>query len=150
MLLNLVTPQPALIRFLYVSAGLLFLTANGFAQRSEKLDPTVYTIVEKQPQFPGDMVALGSYMKANVNYPIEARQAGIKGKVFVSFIVEPDGNRTDNTVLKGLGYGCDEEAIRVIRNMPLWEPGSQSGHPIRVKYKLPILFGVDYSKRKEH
>ncbi|GAB3775037.1 hypothetical protein GCM10028818_18590 [Spirosoma horti] len=144
------SPQPAPIVFLYIHFGLLFLTQITLAQRSEKFDPSVYTIVEKQPQFPGGMTALDKYMKTNVNYPSAAEQAGVKGKVYVSFIVEPDGNRTDITVLEGLGYGCDEEAIRVIRTMPLWEPGGQSGHPLRVKYKLPILFGVDYPKRKGH
>ncbi len=139
----------AFTRLLGLSAGMFLFSITGFAQKPEKLDdPTVFTIVEKQPEFPGGMSALTNYMKANVNYPPEAQKAGIKGRVFVSFIVETDGSRTAITILKGLGYGCDEEAIRVIRSMPRWEPGGQSGQPLRVKYNVPVLFGIDYAKVK--
>lgn len=62
----------------------------------------------------------------------------------MSFIVEPDGYLTDINVLVGLGYGCDEEAIRAISAMPLWKSGSQSGKVLRIKYNLPVLFGIDY------
>ncbi|GAB4014317.1 hypothetical protein GCM10028808_36440 [Spirosoma migulaei] len=108
----------------------------------------VYTVVEKQPEFPGGIGALMEYLKTSVQYPPEAKKAKIQGRVFVSFIVELDGSRTDIIVLKGLGYGCDEEAMRVVRAMPCWEPGGQSGRPLRVKYNLPILFGTDYPKVK--
>ncbi|AUD02524.1 energy transducer TonB [Spirosoma pollinicola] len=138
----------ALIQFLVMSAGLFFIPSVGLAQTVAKVDTTVFTIVEKQPEFPGGMSALSTYMKANVNYPPEAQKAGMKGRVFVSFIVETDGSRTAITLLKELGYGCDEEAMRVIRLMPAWQPGSQSGRPLRVKYNLPVLFGIDYPKVK--
>lgn len=83
-----------------------------------------------------------------MNYPPEAKKAGIKDRVFVSFIVETDGSITDVQLLRGLGYGCDEEAVRVVKTMPLWKPGSQSGMLVRVKYNLPALFGMDYPKPK--
>lgn len=113
-------------------------------------DTTVFTVVEKQPEFPGGRQALENYLLVNVRYPPEAKKAGVKGRVFTSYIVEPDGQITNVHLLKGLGFGCDEEAIRVVNAMPKWAPGSQSGRPLRVKYNLPVLFGVDYStiKRK--
>lgn len=109
-------------------------------------DTTVYTVVEKQPEFPGGRQALETYLSATVRYPSEAKKVGVKGRVFASFVVEPEGNITNIQLLKGLGYGCDEEAIRVVQNMPCWAPGSQSGRLLRVKYNLPILFGIDYPK----
>ena len=111
-------------------------------------DTTVYTVVEKQPEFPGGRQALENYLLATVRYPPEAQKAGVKGRVFVSFVIEPDGTITHIQLLKGLGYGCDEEAIRVINAMPCWAPGGQSGRPLRVKYNLPVLFGIDYPKVK--
>lgn len=82
------------------------------------------------------------YLKKQTHYSDSAAKAGIIGRVFVSFIVEPDGQLTNITLLKGLGFGCDEEAIRVIEAMPRWNPGRQSGRAIRVEYNLPIAFGV--------
>ncbi|GAB3951501.1 hypothetical protein GCM10028805_31740 [Spirosoma harenae] len=128
----------------------LFLLSSPrvFGQVSLASDTTVFTIVECQPEFPGGIVALVDYLKQRVNYPLEAQRAKIKGRAFVSFVVERDGRLTQIQVLKGLGYGCDEEAIRVVNMMPKWQPGSQSGILIRVKYNLPVAFGLEYGKGK--
>jgi TonB family protein len=140
---------PALIRFSGMSAGLFLFSTTGLAQLSTKLDTTVYTVVEKQPEFPGGFTAFKEYVQKNLRYPPEAQKAGIKGRVLVSFIVEPSGQITSTQLLQGIGYGCDEEAIQLMKAMPCcWQPGSQSGRPLRVKYTLPILFGVDYPKVK--
>ncbi|QMW00913.1 energy transducer TonB [Spirosoma foliorum] len=133
-----------------LSVGLLVLSVASFAQTTQQRDVNVYTIVETQPEFPGGINALINYLKVTINYPAEAQEAKIKGRVFVSFVVEIDGSLTDIIVLKGLGYGCDEEAMRVVKAMPCWIPGSQSGRLIRVKYNLPIAFGTDFPKRKGH
>lgn len=122
-------------------------TISGFAQTT---DTTVYTIVEQEPQFPGGFEAMKNYLLANIHYPPEAKKAGVKDRVIMSFIIEPDGRMTDIQLLKGIGYGCDEEAIRVVKTMLRWTPGSQSGRPLRVKYMLPVLFGIDYPKPKKH
>ncbi|GAB3896257.1 energy transducer TonB [Spirosoma agri] len=121
----------------------------GFGQSISSLDTTVFTIVEKQPEFPGGKDSLDAFIKRNLHYSPEARKAGIKGRVLSSFIVETDGRLTDVRLLTGIGAGCDEEAIRIIRAMPRWLPGRQSGTPIRVKYTLPIWFGVDAPRRKK-
>lgn len=137
-------------RLCALSIGLLVLSVACFAQTQQQPDLNVYTIVETQPEFPGGINALLSYLNATIHYPHEAQEAKIKGRVFVSFIVETDGSLSDIQVLKGLGYGCDEEAMRVVKAMPCWIPGSQSGRLIRVKYNLPIAFGTDFPKRKGH
>ena len=72
-----------------------------------------------------------------------ARESGIQGRVFVTFVVERDGSVTDVRVLRGIGGGCDEEAIRVIKNMPKWNPGKQRGKSVRVQFNMPILFKLN-------
>jgi protein TonB len=64
----------------------------------------------------------------------------VEGKVFVQFVIDKDGSPSDITVLKGIGSGCDEEAVRVIKNMPKWTPGKQRGRPVKVRMSLPIVF----------
>jgi TonB family protein len=82
------------------------------------------------------------YITKNLVYPSEAKKNKIEGRVFVSFIVEKDGSITNVKVLRGLGSGCDEEAIRIVEKMPNWTPGSNSGKPINVKFTLPIRFSL--------
>ncbi len=112
-------------------------------------DDMVYTVVEKQPEFPGGSEALQKYLEEHIRYPAEAKKAGVTGRVFASFIVRKDGQITNVSLLKGLGFGCDEEAVRVIEAMPRWTPGSQSGAVLNVKYNLAISFGVPYPKVKK-
>ena len=69
-----------------------------------------------------------------------AKESGIQGMVYVTFVVERDGSITDVRVLRGIGGGCDEEAIRVVSAMPKWTPGKQRGKPVRVQYNLPVRF----------
>jgi protein TonB len=69
-----------------------------------------------------------------------AKESGIQGTVYVTFVVEKDGSITDVRVLRGIGGGCDEEAVRVVKNSPKWSPGKQRGKPVRVQYNLPVKF----------
>jgi TonB family protein len=100
----------------------------------------VYQIVEEMPQYPGGEDALMDYVSKNVVYPSEAQEKGISGRVFVSFIVEKDGSVSNVDVKRGIGGGCDEEAVRVIKAMPKWKPGKMKGKPVRVSYMMPITF----------
>ena len=137
--------QPTLPRILGLGVGLFLLVmTNCTAQYNSRSEEIVFTIVEHSPEFSGGSDSLKRYLLKNVSYPPEAKKAGIKGRVFTSFIVETDGSITDVQLLRGLGYGCDDEAIRVVKTMPRWQPGTQSGRPVRVRYNLPVLFGVDY------
>ncbi|MBN3035660.1 MAG: TonB family protein [Bacteroidales bacterium] len=102
----------------------------------------VFTAVERMPRFPGGEEARLGYLRDNIRYPQYARHWGIQGRVFVSFIVEKDGTIAGVKVLRGIGGGCDEEAMRVISNMTRWEPGTQKGEPVRVQFNMPILFKI--------
>ena len=109
-------------------------------QEEEIEEDVIFTVVEDQPAFPGGEEARIRYLQENLRYPQMAREAGIQGTVFVTFVVERDGSVTDVRVLRGIGGGCDEEAVRVVRNMPRWQPGRQRGQPVRVQFNMPIRF----------
>ena len=96
--------------------------------------------VDVFPDFPGGMGAWAKYIQKNLRYPTMAQEEGVQGKVFLTFVVEKDGTITDVKVTKGIGYGCDDEAIRVIKKSPRWKPGMQNNLPVRVKYNMPISY----------
>ncbi len=85
-------------------------------------------------------------MQANIKYPESARKAGEEGRVFVSYVVEKDGRISNVSVLRGFDKDCDAEAVRVIKNMPNWEPGQQRGKAVRVQYNMPIVFSLGKEK----
>lgn len=105
----------------------------------EKTDE-IFTIVEEQPSPVGGMKAFYEYVGSHLRFPPKAARMGIEGRVFVEFVVEKDGTLTDIRVAKGIGGGCDEEAIRVISNASKWNPGKQRGRPVRVRMIMPIMF----------
>ncbi|TCD17640.1 energy transducer TonB [Pedobacter psychrodurus] len=112
---------------------------------AENGDPNaVLTIggVDEYPEFNGGAKAWSKYMERNLRYPSRAQEEGAGGKVFVSFVVEKDGSITDVSVIKGVGFGCDEEAIKVIKKSPLWKPGKNKGVPVRVRYNMAINFTI--------
>jgi len=100
----------------------------------------VFQIVEVMPEFSGGEAAMYAFLRENMVYPTVARENGIAGKVFVRFTVQANGRVTDVRVVRGIGGGCDEESIRVVRSMPPWKPGVQSGRPVAVEFTLPINF----------
>ena len=100
----------------------------------------IFTIVEEMPDFPGGTQKLADYLAKNIKYPQMARESGIQGRGFISFVVEPDGSVSNVNVMRSLGGGCDEEAVRVVKSMPKWKPGKQRGKPVRVSYILPVNF----------
>jgi protein TonB len=106
----------------------------------KSLGEQIFVAVEKNPEFPGGMAALNRYMSNQLRYPTLAREFNIHGMVIVQFVVWRDGSIRDVEVLRGIGGGCDEEAIRVVEQMPDWIPGEQSGRPVSVKYAMPIRF----------
>ena len=100
----------------------------------------IFMVVESMPAYPGGEPALYAFLAENIKYPQMAKESGIQGRVFVTFVVERDGSVTDVRVLRGIGGGCDEEAIRVVKSMPKWTPGKQRGKSVRVQYNLPVKF----------
>lgn len=102
---------------------------------------SVYTVVDTHPIYPGGLKAMYRFIQDNMEYPAAALRTGVQGKVFLSFVVRANGDITDIKVLKGMGFGTDEEAIRVVSAMPKWKPGQNSdGEAVNVKYNLPITF----------
>lgn len=98
--------------------------------------------VDEYPEFNGGAKAWSKYMERNLRYPSGAQEEGASGKVYVSFVVEKDGSITDVSVIKGIGFGCDEEAMKVIKKSPLWKPGKNKGIPVRVRYNMAINFQI--------
>jgi TonB family protein len=153
-----------LLATLPVLALLLIVNARASAQQVKKTDETVYEIstkditnvkikkvdndsiyqiVEVMPEFPGGTEKMMDYLSKNIKYPEAAKEKGISGRAFLSFVIEKDGAVSDVKVVKGIGKECDDEALRVVKAMPKWKPGLMKGKPVRVSYMLPIFFKLD-------
>lgn len=107
--------------------------------RLEREDP-IFMIVEQRATYPGGYKAYDQFIKKNLKYPAEAKRLKKQGRVTVSFVVEKDGSLTDVKILRGLGAGCDEEALRLVKLMPKWIPARQRGQKVRFRHMLPVLF----------
>lgn len=105
-----------------------------------KDDGNAYFVVEEMPDFPGGDKARMKFLARNLRYPKEARENNIEGVVYIEFIVEKDGSLTNIKVKRGIGGGCDEESIRVVKLMPKWKPGKQRGEYVRTQFLLPFKF----------
>ena len=108
----------------------------------ENDDEKIYTVVEVDPEFPGGMDSLHAWIQHNLRYPQQALDNGISGRVYVTFVVEKDGSLSNPRILRDIGGGCGNEAIRLVKSMPRWNPGRQRGEPIRVQFNLPINFSL--------
>lgn len=106
----------------------------------EEEEQTIFIVVEESASFPGGIQEMMNFIKNNLKYPQQARETGTQGKVFVSFVVEKDGSLTDVKVLRDIGSGCGEEAVRVVKSMPKWKPAKQRGKPVRMQFNLPVAF----------
>lgn len=103
----------------------------------------VFTYAEKMPAFPGGTNALKDFFKKNLVYPVLAREAGIEGKVFVKFTVSRTGKVYDIAIAKGIGGGCDEEAMRLVKLFPAWIPGEEGGRKVLVSVIVPVIFKLE-------
>ena len=125
-------------------------TANGNTESAEtraeksfskkEFTGKVYEIVEQMPEYPGGLTALMNYLRTNTRYPTAAIRDGIQGRVFVSFIVEPNGSVSNAKLVRRVDPSLDQEALRVVAEMPKWIPGKQHGAAVRVKYNVPVTF----------
>ena len=106
-------------------------------------DEEIFVSVEKMPEFPGGEEKLYKYLRDNLKYPDMATQQNIQGKVYVQFVVEKDGSIANPKVLRDIGGGCGDEALRVVRAMPKWNPGIQRTKKVRVQYTLPVNFQLE-------
>jgi protein TonB len=105
----------------------------------EKAD-VIFDVVETQPNPPGGMSGWNKYLADNLKYPTQARRMGVEGTVIVVFVINTDGTIQDVEVLRGIGGGCDEEAVKIVKAAPKWEPGKQRGKAVRTRMRLPIRF----------
>ena len=123
--------------------------------QEEEAAPEIFVIVEDMPRFPGcedekskaekekcAFINMQKFIVKNMNYPPKALDAGITGTVYVNFVVMPDGSIKDAKIARGIGGGCDEEALRVVSSMPKWKPGKQRGKPVMVSFNLPVKFAL--------
>ncbi len=97
-------------------------------------------VAARMLEFPGGIKKLFQFLREHLRYPDAAVSAKVCGTVFVGFDVQPDGSVTYARVLKGIGYGCDEEALRAVKAMPPWKPAEQSGRPVAIAFSLPVRF----------
>lgn len=107
----------------------------------------IYSVVEETATPKGGMPAFYEYVKANLTYPSEARQKGIEGRVFIEFVVNTDGSISDVRSIKGVGGGCDEEAVRIMSQAAPWNPGKQRGIPVKQRMVIPIIYSLDGAAR---
>lgn len=103
----------------------------------------IFLVVEDKPEPIGGLAAFYDFLGQNIDYPEQARRVGISGRVFVEFVVEKDGSITRAHVVKGIGGGCDEEAVRVVNMAPKWKPGMQRGRPVKVRMTVPVFFKLE-------
>lgn len=128
----------------------IFCSGYTIAQTTEEEVVELINYVEKQPEFPGGTDSMFAFIQRNIRYPEEAKRSGIEGRVFVTFVVEKDGQVSEAKILRDIGGGCGEEAIRVVNIMPKWLPGSLriGGEPARMQFNLPIMFKLKKEDKK--
>ncbi|QDH80668.1 TonB family protein [Echinicola soli] len=114
-----------------------------FGTPSYSSDKDVFDVVEKMPAPQGGMEGWSEYISRNIEYPKDAMEKGVEGTVYVTFIVDKDGTTRDPQILRGIGSGADEEAMRLVMNSPKWSPGEQKGTNVPVKMRLPIKFELN-------
>lgn len=112
----------------------------GYGQESGNTSDQVFTMVEKMPEFPGGQNALIEFLAKTIQYPTDAQEKGLQGRVTCAFIVNKDGSISDLEVIRGLDPSLDAEALRVLGEMPKWIPGTQRGQTVNVKYTVPVTF----------
>jgi protein TonB len=115
---------------------------KGSSASAEDMELHTLDGIENYPEFPGGHSAFIKFLSRNLKYPANAVERGIEGKVLISFIIEKNGRLSNIKILRGIGYGCDEEAIRVLEKSPEWKPGIQNKQKVRVAYTLPINFNL--------
>ena len=123
-------------------ASVALLSAKAQTAQTATSDTTVYSVVEKLPEFPGGMNTFNRYLQDNIHYPAVAKQNGTHGRVLLSLVIEKDGSVSHVKVSKGVSPEIDREAVRVVNASPKWAPGMEKGNVVRVSYTLPVYFDL--------
>lgn len=114
---------------------------NSVAVTTPSVDTGPVIVADEMPEFEGGVAGLMRFVSQNIVYPPVAREIGKEGTVYVSFVVNETGNVENVKVMKGIGFGCDEEVVRVVGKMPRWKKvGKNAGHPVKVRFNIPVSF----------
>jgi len=127
----------------YKSQPLVQKSNNIYKNQQQKpVKEEIYTCfdIEKEPEFKGGEKAMLKFMKMNMHYPLIAQRAGVEGTVIVRFVVDKTGKISNVKIKQGIGSGCDEEAVRVVSEMPNWTPGRNKGEIVSVMFQIPVKF----------
>ena len=130
------------LMIVFSNATMAQTNSGDSANKIEGDSVRIYDVVEQMPSFPGGNQALVEYLSKHIKYPVVAEEKRIQGRVIVTFVVERDGSVTDVRVAKSVHAFLDKEAVRVVSGMPRWIPGKQNGKAIRVRYTVPVTFGL--------
>lgn len=122
---------------------------NDPVKKNNSNNNDVFTVVENPPKFTGGEEARMAYMQKAISYPEQAKKNKIEGTVYVTFVVEKDGQIRNAKILRGIGGGCDEVALKAIQNMPPWSPGKQKGEAVRVQFNMPVKFSLSDGKAEK-
>lgn len=131
----------------FILITITVFAVKAFAQQQD--DNDIYTVVPKSAQYPQGIDSLRRFFSHNIHYPLEARSKHVSGNVFITFVVEKDGSLSGFRVLRGIGAGCDEEALRVLQASAKWTPGERNGKAVRQQYTLPVLFDLNTAKNQK-
>lgn len=118
------------------------IDSNSTAQETGDTEVFNFQSMTNPPTYPGGMDSFYKQIASNLSYPKEAAEKKIEGSVLMSFIVEKDGTVSEVKVTRKLGFGLDEEAIKAVKTSKKWNPGTQDGRPVRVKYNIPVKFSL--------
>ncbi|MBT8194850.1 MAG: energy transducer TonB [Bacteroidia bacterium] len=137
------------IKSCFVFALLMYAFSLPMFSQTEGEEDVAFYIVETMPEFKGGQDAMLKFLFTNVEYPKEAIKNRVAGVVYVQFTIDEKGKVTDAKIMKGIGFGCDEEALRVVNLMPDWTPGVQRGKNVKVKMNLPLNFSIETNAKKK-
>ncbi|WP_118951098.1 energy transducer TonB [Taibaiella helva] len=128
------------MKYLILIMSFWVMSPELYARQKVGATPVTSLSEKERPKYPGGDAALKKYLCLNLRYPSKAIDEKVQGEVVVSFLIDEQGRISDIAATKGIGYGCDEEAIRVVKAMPRWQPGRLEGQPVKVTYNLPVVF----------
>lgn len=132
-----------LLALILLSGSFRSMSQSTTQNDNTKPESPVFTVVESMPEYPGGDEARLKFLADNIQYPKEAKERGISGTVYVTFVIDTKGLLTDAKIMRGIGGGCDEEVLRILALMPPWKPGTQEGKPVRVQFTMPVRFTLD-------
>ena len=133
-----VSPSPMKVRNSIESQN----RTTASSEKSTRSSTQPLVVASKSPSFPGGEIDLAAYLNSKIKYPQPARDYHVEGTVYVQFVIQSDGSLTNHKILRGIGYGCDEEALRIAQSMPNWSPGEQNGEAVPVWFTLPVKFDL--------